>query len=459
MILRVKDKNLKKIGGVMKLGLDSMTKKAIFVFIFALVLQIPVSFIQGIVYERDNLREKAVREVSVDWGSEQKIGGPFLVLECTKLNAKEKDKSNRRFIILPENLNISSSLDTSVRKKGIYNATVYTGDIDLEGDIILPDEELLKDHTIDQVYLSLGITDNKGIEKVSRFEIDGHKVGVASGTESSLFGSGISTFIKKFKYETGRKISFKIDLRLRGSQRITFLPFGVQNDFEIKSPWKNPSFYGMLPASSKIDDNGFSAKWSITNLVRSYNQYFWEDRYGYSNIFAASNYDDFSTTLDGGYAGVKLYEGITEYNQINRAAKYGILFIMLSLLVVYIFEISSKKTTHYIQYGIVGFSLALFYLILLSLVEYLNFNVAYFLATMAVVIPNALYLKGITHSVKYGGGMFIFLCGIYAILYSILKMQNYSLLIGTALITVVVYILMYVTRNLDRFEKLDKIGK
>ena len=436
----------------MKLGLDSMTKKAIFIFIFALVLQIPISFIQGIVYERRNLREQTVSEVSREWGDEQKIAGPFLVVECSTFTSREK--VTKKLLILPENLNISSSFDTSVRKRGIYNATVYTGDLDIKGNIVLPDEDIFRDYTIEQIYFSLGLTDNRGIEKIDNFEVDGHSMRVDSGTDSRLFDSGISTLLKNFNYSSGKVIPFKINLRLRGTQKVTLLPFGVQNRFEVTSPWKHPSFYGMLPVTSKIDEKGFTATWDITNLVRNYKQYFWEEDYKSSEM-----YDRDNTIFDGGLAGVRFYEGITEYDQINRAAKYGILFIMLSLLVVYIFEISGKKTTHYIQYGIVGFSLALFYLILLSLVEYLNFNVAYFIATMAVALPNALYLKGITHNIKYGIGMFAFLCGIYTILYSILRMQNYSLLIGTALITGVVYILMYVTRNLERFEKMDKIEK
>ena len=36
-----------------------------------------------------------------------------------------------------------------------------------------------------------------------------------------------------------------------------------------------------------------------------------------------------------------------------RAVKYSMLFILLSLFVVYIFEVTSKRFTHYVQYGVV----------------------------------------------------------------------------------------------------------
>lgn len=435
----------------MKFGLDSLTKKAIFIFIFALLLQIPLVFINGIVSERDSLREKAVESVSEEWAQEQKIAGPFIVLECVK--SEEKNMDMRKFIILPEKLKVSSVLDTSVRKRGMYNTTVYTGDFILTGNITLPDKELLRDYKIKESYVSLGIGDNRGIVKVKEFEIDGMNMKVDAGTDSNLINKGISAFMKNFNYTTGREIPFKISLELRGTQNVSFLPFGIENDFEVESSWVKPGFFGMLPAEHKVDKNGFKAMWNIPNLVRNYRQYFWEDEITSDKVYQVNKYEYSASIFDQGIAGVKLHEGITQYNQIRRAAKYGILFIILTLLVVYIFEISGRKNTHYIQYGIVGFSLALFYLILLSLVEYMSFNTAYVIAALAVAIPNSLYIKGITYKMKYGVGMFVFLCGIYAVLYSILKMQNYSLLIGTLLITGVVYVLMYMTKNMDRFQE------
>lgn len=132
-----------------------------------------------------------------------------------------------------------------------------------------------------------------------------------------------------------------------------------------------------------------------------------------------------------------------------RAVKYSMLFILLSLFVVYIFEVTSKRFTHYVQYGVVGFSLTMFYLVLLSMSEYFSFGLAYIIATLMVVIPNSLYIKAVTKNSKYGVGMFVFLSGIYAVLYSILKMEQYALITGTLLLMLVLYVMMYITRNIE----------
>lgn len=87
-----------------------------------------------------------------------------------------------------------------------------------------------------------------------------------------------------------------------------------------------------------------------------------------------------------------LFDSVTSYTQIYRACYYGILFIGMSLVVVYIFEVVSKKAAHYVQYGVVGFSLVIFYLLLLSLSEHIGFEWAYLISSLAIVIPNSMYI-------------------------------------------------------------------
>lgn len=93
--------------------------------------------------------------------------------------------------------------------------------------------------------------------------------------------------------------------------------------------------------------------------------------------------------------------------------------------------------------------MTLFYLVLLSMSEYFSFNMAYIIATLMVVIPNSLYIKAVTKNKNYGLGMLVFLSGVYAVLYSILKMEQYALMTGTLLLMLVLYVMMYITRNIE----------
>jgi len=93
---------------------------------------------------------------------------------------------------------------------------------------------------------------------------------------------------------------------------------------------------------------------------------------------------------------------------------------------------------------------------LLSLSEHLGFEMAYLVASLAIVIPNSMYITSMTSNKKFGIGMFIFLSGIYAILFSILRMEQYALLTGTLLILAVLYVVMYLTKKADIFFKLEE---
>ena len=438
---------------------NPMLKKALFLFFFSLLLQIPLMFVNGVVHERNYLYDSTIKNIGKEWGETQTIAGPVIVVPYTEeyyereytvdKQGKETEvvKSKKRknsLIILPEKLDINVNLKEEVRKRGIYKSMVYTGELKMKGNFSKVLSNIPINAVVDynEISISLGITDIKALLKIDKFSFNGNKIELESGTglvKPFQISKGISGKLN-MKNEELTEIPFDIELVFRGSEGITLLPMGKENSFFIKSAWKNPSFYGMLPRERVIDENGFSANWNISHLTRNYKQYFFASE---------SNKIDLSEAQ----AGVALYNGITHYRQVIRAAKYGVLFIMMSLLAVYLFEISGKKETHYIQYGIVGFSLVMFYLLLLSLAEHISFITAYGISAAAVIIPVSLYIASVTKNIKYGIGMLVLLIGIYSIMFSILKMEDYALLTGTLLIMGVLYLLMYITKNMEIINK------
>lgn len=438
---------------------NPMLKKALFLFFFSLLLQIPLMFVNGVVHERNYLYDSTIKNIGKEWGETQTIAGPVIVVPYIEeyyereytvdKQGKETEvvKSKKRknsLIILPEKLDINVDLKEEVRKRGIYKSMVYTGELKMKGNFSKVLSNIPINAVVDynEISISLGITDIKALLKIDKFSFNGNKIELESGTglvKPFQISKGISGKLN-MKNEELTEIPFDIELVFRGSEGITLLPMGKENSFFIKSAWKNPSFYGMLPRERVIDENGFSANWNISHLTRNYKQYFFASE---------SNKIDLSEAQ----AGVALYNGITHYRQVIRAAKYGVLFIMMSLLAVYLFEISGKKETHYIQYGIVGFSLVMFYLLLLSLAEHISFITAYGISAAAVIIPVSLYIASVTKNIKYGIGMLVLLIGIYSILFSILKMEDYALLTGTLLIMGVLYLLMYITKNMEIINK------
>ena len=458
-----------------------VTKKIIFLFVFTILLWIPLILIGNLINDRGKLYKQTITNIGNEWGKSQKIIAPVITISYTDTSINNKDSvsnaSNtkavavvpveRKFAILPEELNATIEMKDEVRQRGIYNATVYNANVKLKGYFSA------KDFPEDKKVLgcvSIGLTDTKALIKINKFKIGDMDLEAMSGTMAApLITNGISGQLgpEHNNMMDKEKIPFEIDIDFRGSRDISILPLGKKNHFEIKSNWKSPSFSGVLPTERTIDNNGFSAVWEVSNLIRNYPQIidinndqfsdFYQDSgvvyYDYNEYDEATTYSD---NNDGNtIVKVALFDSVTSYTQIYRACNYGILFIGMSLVVVFIFEIVSKKAAHYVQYGVVGFSLVIFYLLLLSLSEHIGFEWSYLVSSLAIVIPNSLYITSMTSSKKFGIGMFIFLSGIYAILFSILRMEQYALLTGSLLILAVLYAVMYLTKKADIFQSLE----
>ena len=454
-----------------------VTKKIIFLFVFTILLWIPLILIGNLINDRGKLYKQTITNIGNEWGKSQKIIAPVITISYTDTSINNKDSvsnaSNtkavavvpveRKFAILPEELNATIEMKDEVRQRGIYNATVYNANVKLKGYF---SAKILKEDRKVLGCISIGLTDTKALIKINKFKIGDMDLEAMSGTMAApLITNGISGQLGPEHNNTmnKEKIPFEIDIDFRGSRDISILPLGKKNHFEIKSNWKSPSFSGVLPTERTIDNNGFSAVWEVSNLIRNYPQIIDINNDQFSDFYqdgvVYNEYDDETTYSDNNdentIVKVALFDSVTSYTQIYRACNYGILFIGMSLVVVFIFEVVSKKAAHYVQYGVVGFSLVIFYLLLLSLSEHIGFEWSYLVSSLAIVIPNSLYITSMTSSKKFGIGMFIFLSGIYAILFSILRMEQYALLTGSLLILAVLYAVMYLTKKADIFQSLE----
>ena len=454
-----------------------VTKKIIFLFVFTILLWIPLILIGNLINDRGKLYKQTITNIGNEWGKSQKIIAPVITISYTDTSINNKDSvsnaSNtkavavvpveRKFAILPEELNATIEMKDEVRQRGIYNATVYNANVKLKGYF---SAKVLKEDRKVLGCISIGLTDTKALIKINKFKIGDMDLEAMSGTMAApLITNGISGQLgpEHNNMMDKEKIPFEIDIDFRGSRDISILPLGKKNHFEIKSNWKSPSFSGVLPTERTIDNNGFSAVWEVSNLIRNYPQIIDINNDQFSDFYqdgvVYNEYDDETTYSDNNdentIVKVALFDSVTSYTQIYRACNYGILFIGMSLVVVFIFEVVSKKAAHYVQYGVVGFSLVIFYLLLLSLSEHIGFEWSYLISSLAIVIPNSMYITSMTSNKKFGIGMFIFLSGIYAILFSILRMEQYALLTGSLLILAVLYAVMYLTKKADVFQSLE----
>jgi inner membrane protein len=408
----------------------------------ALMLLIPVSMIDSLVMERKTRQLEALEEVSAKWGFEQQVVGPILAVPYYTFDLnKDRERINmaRKLVyLLPEQLDISGTINPEIRYRGLFKVPVYRSDIRLDGHFSVPDMGITDTNTeIDWAgaTITLGISDMRGITEAIDFGWNNEKMDCEPGVSiENIVKSGITVSNPLDLENKTESYRFSINISLNGSKAISFVPLGKQTTAKINSSWKDPSFNGaFLPASRDISAQGFSATWKVLELNRNYPQ-----RWTEKNVDLASSAFGIELILPG-----------DTYQLTERSIKYAILFITLTFMSFFFIEIIHKQRVHPIQYILVGFGLALFYLLLLSLSEHIGFNLSYLIASTAIVAMITGYSKSIFKNNKLIALMASILIVLYGFLFILLQMQDLTLLIGSAGLFIILSSVMYMSRKID----------
>ena len=411
-----------------------------------------LGLLEGVSNERGTLFNNVTNEIGDTWGNSQVVSGPLLVIpytykvfdqsKVTLDNGEEKVNLIPRLvkdkmIVLPKHLNIDVYLDYDFRYRGIYQAMVYNAKVLGKANF---DKVMIKHPTLEEVqyqdsYISFGVSDNRAIQRVNLFTLNQQSLELNSGTSLSHQGitAGFHAPVKLDSELETLELNFDIDFR--GSKSISLLPLAEDTQFKVASNWQHPSFHGMLPSERKLSSEGFVATWELSHLARNYPQ-----------MFSSSN----NLSLNEVSAETLLYEPITHYSKVKRSIKYGILFVCLTFLALFVFDLKKAVNFSLIQYCLVGASLCLFYLLLLSLSEHIGFLAAYLCAAFTAVISISSYVGFASSSVKSASLMGALLIALYSVLYSILQLEQFALLTGTIFLILITMTLMFATRNLAK---------
>ncbi|MGD1961302.1 MAG: cell envelope integrity protein CreD [Fulvivirga sp.] len=437
---------------------NSIMLKLMIITFLMLLLLIPTSMIQSIIYEREMLNEQASLEVSSKWGNRQTINGPILTLpvvyeyqEKEKEDDKEKIKTYQRteyFHILPNDLTINGDIAPRVLKRGIYESVVYESDLILNGHFnISPDkiQERVKQQNFkairwDKAFLTLGISDLRGIQEQLTIKWLDSNLDVQSGTKiNPIIGKGVTASLPSLNNFKTTKHTFKLKLAIQGSQNLSLIPLGEITNVALASNWDAPSFDGsFLPDSRKVTENGFEASWKVLQLNRNIPQY-WQ-----------GNNTQFS--INESAFGVTLMSTVDDYKKSVRSAKYAVMTIALTFLMFFLVEVINKRKIHPFQYALVGLGLCLFYVLLVSISEHTNFNIAYGVSTMGIIAMIGLYSISVLKVKKLSTLLSTALAGIYAFLFVTLQLSDYALLMGSMGLTLILGLTMYFTRNIDWYK-------
>ena len=419
------------------------------VFVLTLAILVPLAMIRGTIAERQQFRRQAVEEVARSYAGAQDIVGPVLVVPYTEtVEVEERDangvlhrqlrEQDRKWTFFPKTLQLQGRVAPSIRKLGLHEVRVYElqGTLDAAFDAQLPKQDPARPRRIGTPWIDIGIGDVRGLVGAPVLQVSGRGIPVLQGQLGRSDG-GVHAMPPDGIGADGR-IAFPLRLAfaLNGTEQLDVAPLADDNRIVLDSPWPHPQFNGdFLPHSRRIDGNGFHAEWNVSSLAS-----------GAQAQYRAGG----DKPVDA--IGLSLVEPVNLYSKVDRATKYGLLFVLLTFTGFFMLETIRQLPIHPIQYALVGLALAIFFLLLLSLSEHIAFGWAYLAAAVACVGLIGFYLGGVLHSRMRGIGFAATLGLLYAALYGLLVSEDNALVLGAGLLFAILAAIMVATRKVDWYQ-------
>ena len=436
----------------------ALSVKLLIVGLLAIAFLIPLMMVRGLIAERAALKDGVVRDVAQSAADRQRIITPVLLIPYThrwQESVEVQDEAggkrtttHQRSVsgavrLLPDRVALESRPDLSHKYRGLYRVLTYGGVVAIRGHFDIPKDFGFapKEGRVDwgEPFLAAGVSDPRGIRSTPVLLWNGSRIAMQPGTAGDLsrLGPGVSARLGAAD-TAGRRVDFSLDLDVVGMERLSVVPTGRENVATIAAAWPHPSFFGRFSPDHTSDREGFSAVWKSTLFATNVEQ-----------AYAACAERAKCETFEANEFGVAFIQPADLYQQLERSAKYGFLFVVLTFGAFFLFEALQSLALHPVQYAMVGLALALFFVLLVSLAEHLGFAPAYVLAALACSSLVVTYLAAALASWRRAAGVGLLLCAMYAVLFGLLRSEEHALLAGAFFMFAVLAAVMLGTRRVD----------
>ncbi|WP_037552398.1 cell envelope integrity protein CreD [Sphingomonas sp. URHD0057] len=435
--------------------------------VVGLVLTIPLFSVWLLVYDRQTQSEEAARSITAGWGGPQAMSGPVLVIpyratatETVVENGKSVTRSNqvtRELTLAPEAIQLSTDLKSDLRKRSIYEVVVYDARTSGKARFAFPPDLFRTGVQPDQMDLTraelrFGLSDPRGLGANPSVTVGGKPLRLQPGGGSNG-GHGFFAWVDA----TGilsQPIAVDFAYDFRGNAALSLAPQAGDTRWTVHSIWPSPSFGGdFLPADRHVGAKGFDATYRIGNLALGRSLVSTADVGASASPPAPSRDADVALAMaaSGGLqtAQISLIRPVDLYSQVNRATKYGFLFIGFTFLALLMFDVIGGVRVSAVEYLLMGAALVLFFVLVLAFAEVIGFTPAYILASAAIAGLNTAYSAAVLGSWRRAAFIGGLLVGLYAVLYILLSLEAFSLLIGSLLLFAALAGVMYATRRID----------
>lgn len=440
--------------------------KLLLTLLVGFILTIPLFMVWLIVYDRQSQSETARTSITEGWGGPQTLAGPMLVIpyqgtttETVDENGKQVTRTRsvlKELVLAPETLKMDTKLDPKPRRRSIYTAVTYEATNSGSARFALPPD--LARHGVtadalqfDRAELRFGLSDARGLFGAPpSLNVGGKALRLEPGKGLPATGfSGFYAGIDAAPLKSGA-IDANFSYAFRGHSALTLSPRAGDTQWNLlRNSWPSPGFQGgFRPTRQTIDAKGFEASYRIGNLALGQSLI---DTQEAVPVERAQNTSEMVMGSEAGQydAQVKLIDPVDLYSQVDRATKYGFLFIGFTFVTFLMFDVIGGVRISAVEYLLVGVALILFFVLLLAFAEVIGFAWAYLVASAGIIGLITAYSAAVLKAwrrASYVGGL---LTGLYAVLYILLSLEAYSLLIGSLMLFAALAAVMYFTRRID----------
>lgn len=391
----------------------STTKKILAIVGLTFALLVPLSQVENQIGSRRDFDTIAQQEVAKGWGGDLSFASPIVL-------TSDGDQH-------PTLSETTISVDSKEKKRGIFKVPVYVTTFKTKVSYTkptpkkgVPPTKAPKNPEPDE--LTLSVKPTSAIQSVKIKE-------VATGKEikARMVSEGLRISTEDLESKDFFGKEFEIEVTARGTGNLSYFTFANQDKVRMLGNWTKPKFAGsILPTESALTSNGFEASWTLNTLPTEGDAYRDAKSIGLGHLWIDNNY------------------AMTE-----KAVKYGILFIALTFILVFVVEFMSKAKIHPLQYGLIGLSISIFYLLLLALSESLGFDIAYLISSLAVTGLIVFYVHGFLRDKKFVRMILTEQLVLSGFFYVLLSLEERAFLIGSLGLFIALAIFMAITRRFD----------
>lgn len=416
--------------------------KIAMIVVQCVVLFIATLIVWGLTYDRQSSVNAVADRIAGEWGGEVSIKGPVVY-----------PLSRDTAAVVAKTMKCAVTVNSKTLHRGIYEAEVYDAEVimsgSFDGDRL---SSLGKEATVEIEVPARKIYD------IEPFEIAGRKV------EWRRRGAMLSaTFATE---GLASEAHFSTSFSIHGSGRLEVAQVGENTFVTMEGEASNPSFVGSsLPDDRAVTDRAFSARWESEGLdAATYNRLTLipEEADEVVDVVEVEALPDTAWTdtdyvevveIDGDEipsVGAQFLVGVDRYRKVSRSLKYAFIIIVLTFISLLFTEVITRRQIPLLNYFLIGVALVMFYLLLLSFVEFASFGAAYFVAASMTVLLIGIYMWRMLASLRVGLTISSILVLIYSCCYVMLCLGRYVLVLGSLILFASLAAAMWASLKLQR---------